>query len=587
MLREYALLADGLRGGLIGPHGDIGWLCVPGWDSEAVFADLLGGRGLYTVTPVDRRFVWGGFYQHQTLIWTSRWVTTSGIIQCQEALAFPGEPHRVVLLRRVEALDGDAAVGITLDPRAGFGRRPLREARRANGVWSARSGGLWLRWSGAARAQAGPDGALHQILRLPQGGTHDLVLEICDHNLGRYPPVNPEETWEATRRAWCTPDPLPDGCLAHRDALHALAVLRGMTVPGGGMVAGATTSLPERAEAGRDYDYRYAWIRDQCFAGQAAAAAGADDILDASVGFVTARLLVDGPGLAPAYTADGGRPVPAQRLLDFLPGYPGGPVCTGNGVRSQFQLDIFGEALLLLAAAAQRDRLDTDAAAAMRVAAGAIADRWRQPDAGIWELEPRQWTHSKLTCVAGLRAAARVAPQPDVCSWHELADTILTHTAERATHPTGRWQRAEGDPRLDAALLLPAIRGALPADDPRTSATLAAVQSDLQRDEYVYRFRPDQRPLGEAEGAFLLCGLAAAVATHQAGDPVTAARWFERNRAACGPAGLYSEEYDVQQRQLRGNLPQAFVHALLLEAAVRLGTPAGNAGAIGQAGRAG
>jgi hypothetical protein len=188
--REYALLADGIRGGLIGPRGDIGRPCAPGWDSDAIFADLLGGRGRYTVTPVDRRFVWGGFYQHQTLIWTSRWVTTGGIIQCQEALAFPGDPHRVVLLRRVEALDGDAAVGVTLDPRGGFGRWPLREAHCDNRVWSARTGGLWLRWSGAAQARAGPDGALHQILRLPQGDTHDLVLEVCDHNLDQYPPVN-------------------------------------------------------------------------------------------------------------------------------------------------------------------------------------------------------------------------------------------------------------------------------------------------------------------------------------------------------------------------------------------------------------
>jgi len=130
-----------------------------------------------------------------------------------------------------------------------------------------------------------------------------------------------------------------------------------------------------------------------------------------------------------------------------------------------------------------------------------------------------------------------------------------------------RWQRAPGDARVDAALLLPAIRGALPAADPRTRATIDAVRTDLLRDGYVYRFRQDSRPLADAEGAFVLCGFLLALATEQQGEHFSAARLFERNRAACGPPGLFAEEYDISQRQLRGNLPQAFVHALLLESA--------------------
>jgi GH15 family glucan-1,4-alpha-glucosidase len=167
--------------------------------------------------------------------------------------------------------------------------------------------------------------------------------------------------------------------------------------------------------------------------------------------------------------------------------------------------------------------------------------------------------------VAGLRAIARHQPSKRAAGWEVLADAILADTSARAVHPAGRWQRSPGDARLDAALLLPAIRGALPASDPRSIATLRAVESELAEDGYCYRYRPDARPLGEAEGAFLLCGFFLALAWHQQGEHVHAARWFERNRAACGPAGLFSEEYDVGQRQLRGNLPQAFVHALALE----------------------
>ncbi|MGV9383905.1 glycoside hydrolase family 15 protein [Nonomuraea sp. NPDC003707] len=135
--------------------------------------------------------------------------------------------------------------------------------------------------------------------------------------------------------------------------------------------------------------------------------------------------------------------------------------------------------------------------------------------------------------------------------------------------PSGRWQRAPDDPRIDGALLLPAIRGAVPAEDPRSKRTLNAYLAALTEDGYAYRFRHDDRPLGETEGAFLLCGFLVALAAYQQGDLPTALRWFERNRAACGPAGLLAEEYDVTQRQMRGNLPQAFVHALLLECAAR------------------
>ncbi|MBO0845918.1 MAG: hypothetical protein J2P22_10920, partial [Nocardioides sp.] len=148
-----------------------------------------------------------------------------------------------------------------------------------------------------------------------------------------------------------------------------------------------------------------------------------------------------------------------------------------------------------------------------------------------------------------------------------LADRIVADASRDCVHPSGRWQRAPDDPAVDAALLLPAIRGAVPADDPRSVATVRAVIDDLAEDGYVYRFRHRPGPLHEAEGAFLLCGFHVALALHQQGDAYTAVRWLERNRGALGPPGLFTEEFDVVQRQLRGNLPQAFVHALLIETA--------------------
>ena len=335
------------------------------------------------------------------------------------------------------------------------------------------------------------------------------------------------------------------------------------------MVAAATTSLPERAETGRNYDYRYAWIRDQCYAGQAAAAAGLHDLLAASVRFVGGRLRKDGANLVPAYTTTGER-IPDQRHIG-LPGYPGGFDLTGNWVNHQFQLDAFGEALLLFAAAAERDMLDAAGWRAAEIAAAAIGQRWHEPDAGIWEIDDRPWTHSRLTVAAGLRAIAAVAPTPGPgAGWLTLADQIVADTATHALHPDGYWQRAPDDAGLDGSLLLAGLRHAVPGNDPRTVATLRAFIRELTQDGFAYRFRHDDRPLAHAEGSFTLCGFLTALALHQQGDELAARGWWERSRAACGPAMLFSEEYDVEQHQMRGNLPQAFVHAVMIEAAVTL-----------------
>ena len=267
--------------------------------------------------------------------------------------------------------------------------------------------------------------------------------------------------------------------------------------------------------------------------------------------------------------------MPDQRTLD-LPGYPGGKNLIGNWVNRQFQLDVFGETLLLLAAAGRADRLDTDHWKAATVAADAITARWTEPDAGIWEIDNQPWTHSRLICVAGLRAVARLPHAgAAVGEWLALADKITADTAATAVHPSGRWQRSPQDPALDAALLLPSLRGGVPADDPRSTATLAGYLTDLTRDGYAYRFRHDDRPLADAEGSFTLCGFLVALALQQQHRPVEAARWYERTRACAGTAELYSEEFDVHQHQLRGNLPQAFVHALHLETAARLNHPPG------------
>jgi GH15 family glucan-1,4-alpha-glucosidase len=569
-LRNYALIADGERGALCGPNGDLVWLCAPRWHDDAVLSTLIGGRGVYAVTPFGR-YAWGGHYEHGTLIWRNRWVTDAdAVVECRDALPLPADPKRVTVLRRIEGRSGRSRLRLVLDLRAGFGRHPMRDPRLVDGVWTASSRDVKLRWTGAAEASVDERGRLVAEFALAAGETRELVLEVGP-DLAE--PVNAQTAWARTEREWHEAVPPFDRCIAPRDTRHAYAVLRGLTSATGAMVAAATMSLPERADAGANYDYRYAWIRDQCLAGLAISADGPHPLLHDAVSFVTARLLEHGSDLKPAYLIDGGT-VPDEEPVD-LPGYPGGSDVRGNAVGRQFQLDTMGEILLLLAAAARHDLLDADGWSAARLAAEVIEKRWTEPEAGIWELDDAWWTHSRLACVAGLRAAAEISPRSDQGRMSALADTVLAETSRRCVHRDGHWQRRPDDPRVDAALLLPLLRGATPPDDPRTAATLDAVRRDLVHDEYVYRYRHEGHELGEGEGAFLLCGFVVALSEAQQGNSVAALRAFERNRAATGPPALLAEEFDVEQRQLRGNLPQAFVHALLLESAVRLADLAG------------
>jgi GH15 family glucan-1,4-alpha-glucosidase len=482
----------------------------------------------------------------------------------------PADPHRVTVLRRIEALTGPARMRIALDVQAGFGAHRMRDLCRSDdGVWTARCGPLQVRWVGAGDAHPDGSGALRLDLTVPEGESHDLVLDISDVALSSSTPA--DQLWTDTEAAWRNEIPSLAVSVASRDAHHAYAVLRGLTSRSGGMVAAATMSLPERAANGTNYDYRYVWIRDQCYTGVAVAAAGPHPLLGEALRFVTARLLADGDGLKPAYTVDGGM-VPPEERLD-LPGYPGAADVRGNHASEQFQLDAFGEALQLVAAGARHGWADGDCWRAADIAVNAIERHWTEPDAGVWELDSQWWTHSRLSCVAGLTQLADRAPASSASRLRRLASVIRDEVAARCAHRAGHWQRTPGDSRTDAALLLPLVRGAWPTSDPRWQATIAQVRRELVDDGYVYRYKPDGQRLGEAEGAFLLCGFILALAEAASGNPVGAFRHFERNRAACGTPGLFAEEFDVGQRQLRGNLPQAFVHGLLLECATRLSEP--------------
>ncbi len=300
------------------------------------------------------------------------------------------------------------------------------------------------------------------------------------------PRLDPGDLWAATEREWRRAVPDCSALAAPRDARHAYAVLRGLTSSAGGMVAAVTTSLPERANTGRSYDYRFAWLRDQCYAGLAVAAHGPHELLDSAVAFTADRIPADGDAVRPAYTVTG-EPMPREHALP-LPGYPGGSDRIGNEAATQFQLDTFGEALQLFAAAARHNPLAPEAEAAVRVAVDAVERRWPEPDAGLWELENRWCTHSRLSVVCGLRRIAEVLPGKDSRRCADMADTVLAETRRRCLHPDGYWRRAADDDGPEAALLVPLARGCADADDSSAALTRARIEDTLAQDGYLYRF---------------------------------------------------------------------------------------------------
>jgi GH15 family glucan-1,4-alpha-glucosidase len=469
-------------------------------------------------------------------------------------------------------VDGTVRARAALSIAAEYGHAGSVPWRRQGEYWTCAYPGVHAWWRGAGNARPDQEQAgLVADFDLAAGEHHDLVLHLSvrDDPMGA-DDLNPDELWRSTEMAWSRAIPPCRDLEAAADLRRAFAVLRGLTTPGGATVAAATTSLPERAQAGRNYDYRYAWVRDTCYIGRAGASVpGAQAVLDDAVRWLTERVLSDGAGTKPAYQVDGSA-VPEPCHLG-LPGYPGGSDVVGNPVGSQFQLDLFGEVLLILARAAGLDRIDADGWKAAEIAIDAIAQRYAEKESGIWEIEPNLWTHSRLICVAGLRAIAQHgAPGRWRTEALTLADRLLSQADRRCLHPSGRWQRAPDDRRVDASLLLAEVRGALPPHDPRSVATREAVLNDLSQDFYLYRYSDPAKPLGESEGAFLVCNFWMVLAKLRAGEVTSAARWFERSRASSGSSGLFSEEYDVEQNQLRGNIPQAFVHALLIESAAEL-----------------
>jgi GH15 family glucan-1,4-alpha-glucosidase len=354
-----------------------------------------------------------------------------------------------------------------------------------------------------------------------------------------------------------------------------------MYQPTGAIVAAPTTSLPEGIGGERNWDYRYAWVRDASFTLDALWVAACPDEAQKFFSWMTGAVAsgIDAGAELQIMFGIGGEHDLSERELPHLEGWRHSrPVRVGNAAWNQRQLDVYGE--LLDAAYRLRDQLGEldDATKRFLISvADAAAAKWMETDQGIWEVrgEPKDFLYSKLMCWVALdramQLAALIGGEDRVDKWAATRDEIRDAILEQGwSDSANAFTQAFGSDELDASNLMMPIVGFLPADDPRMRATIDAIEERLT-DEHglVYRYRVEETDDGLAgeEGTFLLCTFWLAEALALAGEVDRARAVFERAIAFANDVGLLAEEVDETTGELLGNFPQAFSHIGLINAA--------------------
>jgi GH15 family glucan-1,4-alpha-glucosidase len=579
-IEDYALIGDTRTAALVGRNGSIDWLCLPRFDSEACFAAVLGEprHGRWSLAPaggsnqVTRRYLDG------TLVLETEFATGTGTVRLVDCM--PPDEDIPNVIRVVEGVDGQVAMRMELVIRFDYG-------------WIV----PWVRTvDGALRAVGGPDAL---TLHTPVTTHGENLTTVADftvragervpfvltwHPSHTPPPpaldagvaVTAAETWWRQWAAHCTYQG------PWREAvLRSLITLKALTYsPTGGMVAAATTSLPERLGGVRNWDYRYAWLRDATFTLYAMLLGGFRDEARAWRDWLLRTVAGAPDQLQIMYGVAGERRLP-ELALEWLPGYAGSvPVRVGNAAVRQLQLDVYGEVMDALHQA-RRVGIPPDASAwkVQRKLMDFLESHWREPDEGIWEVRgPRQqFTHSKLMAwVAFDRAVKAVASggvEGPLEQWRAIRDMIHEEVCTKAYDSSKRaFTQAYGSSTLDAALLMMPLVGFLPPTDARVIGTVAAIERELMRDGFVQRYRTDDADDGlpPGEGAFLLCSFWLADNYALMGRERDARALFERLLALRNDVGLLSEQYDPVARRLLGNFPQAFSHVGLINTAFNL-----------------
>ena len=580
-LEDYGLIGDLEACALVSRHGSVDWLCWPRFDSDACFAALLGdeNNGRWLIEPTDPGAIVTRRYRPDTLILETGFETSTGAVTLIDFM--PPRRRASNLVRLVVGKAGHVDMRMQLVLRFGLGAVTPWVTRMDDGSLSAVAGPdmAVLRTPAPIRGEGKTTIADFRVVK---GERAPFVLSYGPSHLPPPPKIDPEAALRSTQRfwrGWCAAKTV-DGPYASAIKRSLLTVKALTYAPTGGLVAAATTSLPEQIGGVRNWDYRYCWIRDAALTLLALMKAGHFDEAQSWADWLHRAVAGEPADMQIMYGIGGER-----RLLeweaDWLAGYEGSrPVRIGNAAHGQFQLDVYGE-LMDAFHQTRRGGLSSDGAWAMQQAVvGHVAEVWTRPDQGIWEQRgpAAHFTFSKVAAWVVMDRAVKAVEdfglegQADV--WRKLRETIKAEVLAKGVNPrTGGFQRAYDDEGADASLLMTAELGFIQADDPRYAATVAAVERELLTPEgLVLRYdtaRVDDG-LPPGEGAFLPCSFWLASAYARLGRIGEARRLFERLMGLANDLGLLSEEYDPRQGRLTGNFPQAFSHVALLNTALTL-----------------
>jgi alpha,alpha-trehalase len=592
-IADYGLLADCNSAALVDRDGSIGWLCLPRYDSPAVFAQILDPEGgHWQITPTgayrsERRYVPG------TLVIETTFATESGSVRLTDAMVFAeGQRHHDLgfaaphlILRLVEGVLGEVELSLELAPRPEYGLvKPLFRATSAGGRTF---GGPNQVVVSAGVSTTIEDATMSATFTVSAGERVGFALQWAPPE-GPAPEPFPadqvaariEDTVEAWR-SWEAEHDVYEG--PHRELVRLSSrILKGLTYrPTGAIVAAPTTSLPETVGGERNWDYRYAWIRDASLTLEALYIGACSDEAEDFVSFMTSSAggRASERSLQIMYGIAGEHDL-TERELPHLSGWrDSAPVRVGNGAWGQTQLDVYGE--LLNSLHLYREQLGDLHMEIQRFVAdlaNTAARRWRETDAGMWEMrgEPRHHLSSKVLCWVALDRAIALAPQlgmhAEVDRWaaerDEIRQAVLTRGWSEARQAFA--QSFDSDD-LDAAQLLMPILGFLPATDHRMRSTIDAIADGLTADGLVLRYRNEEGlnadGLTGEEGTFVICSFWLVSALAKTGETDRAERLFDKLVSYANDLGLLAEEIDTATGELLGNFPQAFSHIGLITAA--------------------
>ena len=585
-IEDYALVGDRHTAALVGRDGSVDWLCLPRFDSSACFAALLGepDHGRWLLGPADSE---GVTTTRSYLGASTHLVTTftgpTGTVTLHDSM--PRGDHRADLVRTVTGVSGTMRLRHEWVVRLAYGAvRPwVRRTRRAGD-------------EEVIVAVAGPDQLVLSGPRLPVAADHrhadefdvrqgDVLTFTTTWAPSWHPVPEVLDSVDVVRRDQREQEQWAEECgqdLRHRElVVRSLATLRALThADTGGIVAAPTTSLPEDFGGERNWDYRFCWLRDASLTLTALLDAGYTEEALAWRHWLVRAVAGEPADLQIMYGVDGSRELP-ERELDHLPGYAGSrPVRVGNGAAGQLQTDVFGSMMIAFDAARRAGLEDDRNSWRLQCAMlDHLAETWREPDHGMWEVRgPRQrFTHSQVMAwVAfdrGVRAVEELGLGGRADRWSVARDAIRAEVLADCVDPErGCFVQHPGTTEVDAALLQLPLVGFLPGDDPRVVATIRAVEEDLLRDGLVlrYRTRTGVDGLSGDEHPFLACSFWLVDAYLAAGRTRDAVELFDRLAGLANDVGLLSEEYDVTERRMAGNFPQAFSHLALVRSALLL-----------------